>query len=349
MILAAGVGSRLDPLTRNVPKPMVPVVNQPVMEHIVRLLVKHGFNEICCNTHYLADQIEAYFHDGNSLGASMRFNREAELMGTAGGVKRVADTLDFFNTSETFLVVGGDDLTGIDLTAMLKFHKSKKALATIALTNVDDPSQFGVVVLESGGQISRFVEKPKPGTAPSNMVNMGVYLFEPQILDLIPSGKFHDFGKDVFPFLLEQKEPFFGYSTHDYWRDVGNLREYRECHDDFFNGVTTLDVNVPQVEEGLWIGEDCAIDPSAEIIRPCIIGPRCTIGPGARVGDKSVLGEGCDIGPGAVISNSILWARSQVEPDTHLYRSIVGFDCQVYSNAAIFDGTVVSPHPANSE
>lgn len=346
MILAAGVGSRLDPLTRNVPKPMVPIINQPVMEHIVHLLVRHGFNEIYCNTHYLGDQIENYFHDGNSLGAQTKFNREDELMGTAGGVKRVAEETDFFSGDETFLVIGGDDLTGVDLGAMLKFHKAKKSMATLALTTVTDPSQFGVVVLEEGGKISRFVEKPKPGTAPSNLVNMGVYLFEPQILDLIPSGKFYDFGKELFPFLLEQKEPFYGYTTNDYWRDVGNLREYRECHDDFFRDPSLFSVNVPQVEDGLWIGENTEIDPTAKIEKPCVIGPNCKIGANARVCEGSVLGESVVVGEGATVSNSILWARSFVEANTHLVRCIVGFDCKVYSDAAIFDGTIVSPHPA---
>lgn len=347
MILAAGVGSRLDPLTRNVPKPMVPIANQPVMEHIVRLLVKHGFDDIFCNTHYLAEHIENYFGDGRSLGASTQFNREAELLGTAGGVKRVAQERGFFDDGDTFLVVGGDDLTSIDLSAMLSYHRQQGAVATIALSQVSDPSQFGVVVLEEtdehGGTISRFVEKPKPGTAPSNLVNMGVYLFEARILDLIPSGQFYDFGKELFPLLLEKGEKFCGYRTEDYWRDVGNLREYRECHDDLFSGELQLELNIPSIGDGLWQGENCSIDPTAIIEAPCVIGPNCRIGAGAVIKAKTVLGEGCIIGEGATVAHSILWARSQVEPNTHLERCLVGFDCHVYSNAAIFDGTVVPP------
>lgn len=346
MILAAGVGSRLDPLTRNVPKPMVPVVNQPVMEHIIHLLVKHGFDDIYCNTHYLAEHIEGYFGSGEALGAKLQFNREVELSGTAGGVKSVADNKKFFEGSGTFLVIGGDDLTSINLTEMLEFHRKKKALATIALTTVSDPSQFGVVVLKRGGTIAQFVEKPKPDEAPSNLVNTGVYLFEPEILDLIPSGEFYDFGKQLFPLLLQQKREFYGYTTHDYWRDVGNLREYRECHDDFFADTTLMNINVPQVEDGLWIGEDCEIHPSAAIEKPCVIAPRCKIGAGARIEANTVLGEGCTVGAGASVAQSVLWARSTVEPGTHLVRCIVGFDCRVYSDAGIFDGTVVSPHPA---
>lgn len=347
MILAAGVGSRLDPLTRNVPKPMVPVVNQPVMEHIVHLLVRHGFTEIVCNTHYLADQVEPYFGDGSRIGANMRFNREEQLMGTAGGLKRVAEDWGFFDTDEPFLVIGGDDLTDINLTAMLHFHRDQNALATIALTKVSDPSQFGVVVMEKGGAIVEFVEKPAPGTAPSNLVNTGVYLFNPRILERIPSGTFYDFGKQVFPGLLNTGEVFNGYCTDNYWRDVGNLREYRECHDDFFNGLLKVEVNVPQVADGLWMGEGCEIDPTAEITSPCVLGPGCIVAPGARILEHSVLGEGCIIGEGATVENSVLWARSHIEAGTHVARCIVGFDCKVYSDAAIFDGTIVSPYPAS--
>lgn len=349
MILAAGVGSRLDPLTRNVPKPMVPIVNQPVMEHLVRLLVKHGFTDIAANTHYLGDQIEDYFHDGGSLGANMRFNRESELLGTAGGVKRVADSWKFFTDGETFCVTGGDDFTDLDLSAMLAYHRANKAIATIGLALVEDPSQFGVVVLkdmtsEHGGEISKFVEKPPAGTAPSNLVNTGVYLFEPEVLDLIPAGEFYDFGKQLFPLLLEQGKPFFGFKTNSYWRDVGNLREYREAHDDFFAGAVEIAPNVPASGNGLWIGEGCEIDPTAVIEAPAVLGPRCRVGAGACISAHSVLGEGCEVGEGATVRHSILWARARVEANTQIERCIVGFDSSVQSNAAIFDGTIVSPH-----
>jgi NDP-sugar pyrophosphorylase family protein len=346
MILAAGVGSRLDPITRNVPKPMVPILNQPVMEHIVRLLVKHGFNEIVCNTHYLADKIEDHFATRAGLGATMRFNREAELLGTAGGLKRVAENFGFFDPNETFLVIGGDDLTEIDLSAMLEFHRKNNSLATIGLTRVEDPSQFGVVVTGKGGKIERFVEKPAPGTAPSNLVNTGVYLFEPRILEKIPSGVFYDFGKNVFPELLEAGEPFFGYEMDAYWRDVGNLREYRESHDDFFEGQGGGTTSMAQTGEGLWIGQGCEIHSSAQLVAPLMMGAGCKIGPNAVIGEKSVLGEGCVVGEGAHVSHSILWNGAQVGAGTHLYRSIVGYEVEVSTNAAIFDGTIVSPHSA---
>ena len=340
MILAAGVGSRLDPLTRNVPKPMVPVINQPVMEHIINLLAQHGFTDIICNTHYLAEQIELYFNDGKSLGVNMTFNRETELLGTAGGLKRVQDQLGFFDDDEPFLVVGGDDLTSVDLTAMLQFHRDNNALATLALTTVDDPSQFGVVVL-NGEKIERFVEKPKPGTAPSNLVNMGVYLLSPKIFDYIPSGKFYDFGKEVFPAIQEAGEPFFGFQTQDYWRDVGNLREYREVQDDFFNKLVELQTNVKDNGNGLYIGENVQIDASATLQAPCVIGAGSVIQAGATISPHSVLGEGVFVGEGATIERSILWARAHVGAGSHLSGCIVGFDCQVSTNAAIFGGTII--------
>lgn len=354
MILAAGVGSRLDPLTRNVPKPMVPVINQPVMEHIVQLLARHDFTDICCNTHYLAEHIESYFTENPPADVTMQFNREGELHGTAGGVKRVADNGQFFRADEPFAVIGGDDLTAVDLTAMLEFHRQSGAIATIALTMVPDPSQFGVVVLEdmnaeSGGLIKRFVEKPPRGTAPSNLVNTGIYIFEPEVLDLIPSGEFYDFGKQVFPELLQAGKPFVGFRTDQYWRDVGNLLEYRECHDDFFSGDLKMEMPVEQNGDGHWIGEHCDIHPTAHLVGPCVIGPRCVIGPGATIKENSVLGADCVIGAGATVSHSILWSRSRVEPGSHLEGCIVGFDCHVYSNAAIFHGTVVSPHAAGTK
>jgi mannose-1-phosphate guanylyltransferase len=341
MILAAGVGSRLDPITRSTPKPLVPVVNRPVIEHIVRLLARHGFNEIVCNTHYLAEKIEDYFASHNVPGTTLRFNREAELMGTAGGLKRVQESFAFFD-EETFLVIGGDDLANIDLTEMLRFHREKGALATIGLAQVEDPSQFGVVVLEDDGKISRFVEKPAPGTAPSNLVNTGVYLFEARILDLIPSGQFYDFGKELFPLLQEQNAPFYGYETKAYWRDIGNLREYRESHEDFFGGDSGMEIGLEECG-GSYIGENAQVAASAQIEAPVVIGANAKIGENVKIGARCVIGENAVVEDGVTLENTILWSGARVGTGTHLVRCVVGRDVAVSSNAGIFDATVVSP------
>ena len=343
MILAAGVGSRLDPITRTTPKPMVPVVGLPVIEHIVRLLEKHGFDDIICNTHYLAEQIEDYFAHKTDLQAKVSFNREEKLLGTAGGLKRVQDERNFFSSDEPFLVVGGDDLTSVDLGAMLAQHREKGALATIALTEVEDPSQFGVVVLGDNNEIQRFVEKPKPGTAPSNLVNMGVYLFDPKILDKIPSGEFYDFGKQVFPQIQEAGEPFFGFKSREYWRDVGNLREYRDVQGDFFTGEVELYTGLTNRGDGVWLGDNVQIAPDAKLEAPCAIGANSQIGTDAQISKGSVLGKGVLIGSGAVVEQSILWDGAQIGDGAHLVRCIVGHDCSVQSNAGVFDAVIVPP------
>ncbi len=341
MILAAGVGSRLDPLTRTTPKPMVPVLGLPVIEHIIHLLAKHGFTDIVCNTHYLADQIESYFAAKTDLGARVSFNREEKLLGTAGGLKRVQDQTSFFDTNEPFLVVGGDDLCSVDLSAMLAQHREKGALATIALTEVEDPSQFGVVVLGENERIERFVEKPKPGTAPSNLANMGVYLFSPEILGFIPSGEFYDFGKQVFPQIQEAGAPFFGFKSKEYWRDVGNLREYRDVQSDFFSGAARLQTGLKDRGDGVWLGDQVQIAPDAKVEAPCAIGNGSQIGTDAHIFAGSVLGQHVVVGAGASIEQSILWDGAQVGDGARLVRCIVGRDCSIQSNAGVFDGVIV--------
>lgn len=347
MILAAGVGSRLDPLTRAVPKPMAPIANKPVIEHIIRLLARHGFDDIFCNTFHLASRIEDYFNarSHEELGARVRFNREKELMGTAGGVKRVAQEQEFFE-DETFLVSGGDDLTALDLSEMLRFHKQSGAAATIALTRVEDPSQFGVVVLEDGaseqgGRIQRFVEKPAPGTEPSNLVNTGVYLFEPQVLELIPEGEFYDFGKQLFPLLLERGLTFCGYETKSYWRDVGNLREYRDCHDDFFAREIELHTGLQPDSEGNYLGANVEIGQGARIQAPCMIGANTKIGANAIIFDRSVIGENCVIEDGASVSHSILWDGASVGAGTKLEKSIIGAQTRIASDGLVYEAVVV--------
>ena len=343
MILAAGVGSRLAPLTLTTPKPMVPVVGLPVIEHIIHLLAKHGFTDIVCNTHYLADQIETYFARKTDLGARVSFNREEKLLGTAGGLKRVQDQSNFFEGDEPFLVVGGDDLSSVDLSAMLAQHRAKGALATIALTEVEDPSQFGVVVLGEGDRIERFVEKPKPGTAPSNLANMGVYLFSPAILDSIPSGEFYDFGKQVFPQLQAAGAPFFGFKSKEYWRDVGNLREYREVQGDFFSGEAPLETGLTDRGDGVWLGEQVQIAPDARVEVPCASGYGSQIGTNVHIFAGSVLGQHVVVGAGASVEHSILWDGAQVGDGAHLVRCIIGRDCSIQSNAGVFDAVVVLP------
>jgi mannose-1-phosphate guanylyltransferase/phosphomannomutase len=336
MILAAGVGSRLDPLTRTVPKPMVPIVNRPVMEHLLVLLKKHGFTEVIANVHYLGAQVMDYFGDGSRWGVDLTYSQEEQLLGSAGGVKNVESFFD-----DTFLVIGGDDLADIDLTKILRQHKERRAVASIALALVDEPSEYGIVLTNERGRITRFVEKPRAGVIFSDTANTGIYIFEPEIFDMIPRGVGYDFGKDLFPILVEQKRPFYGSLTSGYWRDVGNLMSYRYAHWDSLSGRVGVRFHVEEVRKDVWIGENTEIDDRAEIEHPVLIGNNCRIGRGARILENTVLGDRCVVEAGAVIRRSILWDGAHIEKGTVLERCIVGKGCHVQTNAAIYDGTII--------
>jgi NDP-sugar pyrophosphorylase family protein len=339
MILAAGVGSRLDPLTRAIPKPMVPIVNRPVIEHIVLDLKKHGFIDIRINLHYLGDVIQESLGDGSRLGVQISYAQEDKLWGDAGSVKR---SQDFF-ANETFLVVGGDDISDIDLSGLMQLHRDKKAASTIATTVVEDPSQFGIVVTNEEGRITRFLEKPKGSDVFSNTANTGVYVFEPEVFDLIPVETFYGFGNDVFPQLLTEGRPLYGFLTNSYWKDVGNLQVYRQTNFDALNGRVHVDIPLTQTESGVWLGEGVQIDPSAEIGSPVAIGNGVTIGAGAKIGPNTIIGDNCDIEANVTLLDTILWAGAQISQGTHLERCLVGTHAQVQSNVAIFDANIVDP------
>ena len=345
MILAAGVGSRLDPLTRNVPKPMVPVVNKPVMEHIVEVLARNGFKDIMVNLHYLGDQIQNYFGDGKKWGVKIHYSPEERLWGDAGSVKRCEDFFD----DEAFLVVGGDDLADMDLKRLVRFHQDKKAMATISLSLVDDPSEYGIALLNERGKITRFLEKPKGEVIFSNSANTGVYVFNRDVLDLIPKGTPYGFGHNLFPMLLEQRARFFGYLTSSYWKDVGNLKQYQEAHQDALNGRCDFTIPVPEKRKYVWMGENVEIDPSAEIGYPVVIGNNCRIEKGARLLEYSVLADNCVLEIGSVVRQSILWEGACVMRNTILERCVVGDHCSVKSSAAVFYGVIVDPVRLNNK
>lgn len=338
MILAAGVGSRLDPLTRNLPKPMVPIVNKPVMEHIVELLARNGFTKIMVNLHYHGEQIESHFGDGSKWGVKIQYSHEDRLWGDAGSVKRCEQFFD-----STFLVIGGDDLADIDLRRLVKQHKEHKALCTIALSLVDDPAEYGIVLINEKGRITRFLEKPKGEVIFSNMANTGVYVFEPEIFELIPKGEVYGFGNNVFPRLLEQKKRFYGYLTSSYWRDVGNLKQYQETHRDALHEKVNITFPIKEIKRYVWMGDNVDIHPSAEIAYPVVIGNNCRIEANARVLENSVIGDNCVVEEEAVVRDSILWEGARVMRRTMLERCVVGTGCQVKSNAAVFDGVIVDP------
>lgn len=322
MIMAAGVGSRLMPLTMQIPKPMVPMANKPLMENIVEVLHKHNFTKIIANLHYHADTIATYFGDGKEHGVNMNFSMETELLGTAGGVKNCENFLD-----DTFVIVSGDALTDVDLTKLLVAHKKNGALATIALKEVEEVEHFGVVITDENGRINKFQEKPRPEEALSNLANTGIYIFEPEIFKHIPSKQFYDFGKQVFPHLVKIKAPFYGVPIDNYWCDIGNLDTYRQAHSDLLAGL--VDVSL-----------------AGEIIKTkngsALIGKGTSIDPEAILEGNVVLGANCMVEKGAVIKDSVIWDSTFINRGAVLDNCVLGQACSVGSFSQINPGAVIA-------
>jgi len=337
-ILAAGFGTRLEPLTRAIPKPMVPIVNLPTMQHNIELLRKHGFHEITTNLHYYPEQIENYFGDGDCFGVNLQYSYEKDLLGTAGGVKHMASKIS--KTNETFLVLSSDALTDINLNKMVEYHRSKKALVTIALSKVTEVKEFGIVVQDSDGRINGFQEKPEPEVALSDLANTGIYIFEPEILDLIPAG-FYDFGKELFPRLVKERATIYGYSMTEYWSDVGGLDKYIHSNYDAMKGAVQIRIPGKRSASSTWIGEREKIEPSARFEGSVIIGDRCQIGKEVYVKD-SVIGDKCKIDDGAVITGSVIWSDTYIGMEASVNNSVIGSFCYLGDKAVINNGSVIA-------
>ncbi len=325
MVLAAGLGTRLRPLTNYVSKPMVCLAGRPCLEHTVRLLRKYGFNDLIINLHYKPELIRNYFGYGARLGLTISYSFEKELMGTAGGVKKAER---YFN-NRPVLIISGDALTDINLHRFYRYHQDKGAMATLALKRVADPTRYGVVITDSNGLISAFQEKPLPGQEISNLANTGIYLLEPSVFDLIPENKFFDFGQDLFPLLLKQGKKMLGYNMREYWCDIGDLDVYREAHYDMLAGLVDVEIPGKRFESNIWLGRQPDIDPQTTIVGPAVIGDRCIIEKNAQIYGPVVLGQETVIGAGAVLKRGILWGDVRIGKGSHLVDCIVGEHCRV--------------------
>ena len=341
MVLAAGKGTRLFPLTGEIPKPMAPVVDTPIIRHIFNLLARHGITEAYANVHYLADALlEAYGEESRVNGMIVRLEREEELTGTAGGVKRLAETTPVDEFNETFVVVSGDALTDVDVTDLVTFHKEKGALATIAVHRVYDTSEFGVVEIDEEGNILGFQEKPAPEEAISTLANTGVYVFEPRVLEYIPENTFFDFARDVFPRLLA-KECFVGYQGNFYWSDIGTLEAYRQAQYDVLSGKIGVKIPGEKRGEGLWVGEDAQIHSSAEIEGHVLIGKDAVVGRGVKLLGDVTVGSDCWIRPNVTIKRSILLPGASVGGGAYLEDCIVGHHYDVRPQETIRGGALI--------
>jgi mannose-1-phosphate guanylyltransferase len=337
MLLAGGLSTRLYPLTKTVPKPLVPVAGAPNAVHVIKYLKSYGCNEIAINVHYLAGAITEALGDGSAFGVRLTYLHEETLMGSAGALK----PMEAFFGNKTFVVVGCDDLTDLPLDEIVAMHERKHAIATIGLVTRDHVDQYGVVVTNEDGRITGFQEKPQPGTERSKLVNTGIYVFSREIFDRIPANTFYDFGKQVFPELLEDKLPFYGFDAGDaYWCDIGTPGEYRRASDDVVNGV----FHIPDTRAN-------GADPSAQIARGAKIDRNVWIGANVRIGDgvqidgPSVIGDGCVVEAGAHIDASIVWEQSTIGADAQLHAAIVGKETHVEPGVTLTGDIVASSQP----
>ena len=337
VLMAGGSGTRLRPLTCDLPKPMVPVLNRPIAEHIINLLKRHNITEVIATLYYLPDVMRDYFQDGSEFGVQMTYAVEEEQpLGTAGCVKNIQQWLD-----GTFVTISGDAITDFDLQAAITFHREKKSKATLILTRVPNPIEFGVVITDQEGKINRFLEKPSSSEIFSDTVNTGTYILEPEVLDYLPENEESDFSKDLFPLLLDKGEPMYGYVAEGYWCDVGHLEAYREAQYDGLYKKVELDFPYYEKSEGIWIGNNTYVDSSAVIKSPAMIGDNCRIGARVKIEAGTVIGDNVTIGSDADLKRPIIWNGATVGDEAHLRACIVSRGTRMDRRSQALEGSVV--------
>lgn len=335
VVMAGGEGSRLRPLTMNRPKPMVPLVNKPCMAHILDLLIRHGFTTAVVTLQYLAQEIQNRF--GGSYGSlRLQYTIEDTPLGTAGSVKNALSHLD-----DTFLVISGDALTDIDLSALISFHKERSAVATLALYRVPNPLEYGVVITDPDGRVRQFQEKPSWGEVFSDTVNTGIYVLEPSIFDLVPKGKPFDFSQDLFPKLLAQGAPLYGFIASGYWCDIGNIQEYRRATADILEGRVQVEMS-PLLRPGIWAEEDAELSADAQVIGPVYLGHGCKIREGAILRGPTVVRHFSIVEPYAELDRAIVWRNSYIGERALVRGAIVCRQCSVKAGAILGEASVIA-------
>jgi len=337
VILVGGEGTRLRPLTCNITKAMVPILNMPFLEYLIRYLKEHSIRDIILAMSYLPDRIQSCFGDGSELGVHLTYLVEEQPLGTAGAVKNAEAFLD-----EPFFVLNGDILTGIDLTAMMSLHQETKPKASIALTPVDNPTIYGVVETNARGMVKRFVEKPSWEQVTTNMINAGIYILEPEVLGYIPPSTPSTFERHLFPQLLRMGEPVLSYSSDTYWIDIGTPEKYLKVHHDLLLGkAPSLSHYWGNINGGVQIGSNSTIHPSAEIKGPVLIAEGCVIAKGAKVKGPAVLGPRCEVAEGAFIEGAVQWHDSKVGKKAILRNCVVASHSYIQEGSQVLDNCVL--------
>ncbi|MEV0587528.1 mannose-1-phosphate guanyltransferase [Nonomuraea sp. NPDC050310] len=337
VVMAGGEGTRLRPMTANQPKPLLPVVNRPIMEHVLRLLKRHGLTETVVTVQFLAALVRSYFGDGDELGMTLHYATEDLPLGTAGSVKNAASRL----ADDRFLVISGDALTDIDLSDMIRFHRDNGALVTVGLKQVPNPLEFGIVIADEAGRIQRFLEKPTWGQVFSDTVNTGIYVMEPEVLAEVPDGVAADWAADVFPRLLERGAPVYGYVAEGYWEDVGTHENYLKAQADALSGRVRLDIDGFELSPGVWVAETAAVDPDAVLKGPLLIGDYAKVEAGAELREYTVLGDNAVVREGAFLHRAVVHDNVYLGPGTHLRGCVIGKNTDVMTGARVEENAVV--------
>ena len=336
--MAGGEGTRLRPLTTNVPKPLLPVVGEPIMGHLLRLMASHGIDSAVVTVQYLAASIRSYFGAGEEYGLTLSYATESVPLGTAGSVRNARAGLA---PDEPFLVVSGDALTDIDLSALIEHHRRTRAAVTVALARKPNVVEFGNVITGDDGRIERFIEKPSWGQVFSDTVNTGIYVVDPSVLDLVARDQVVDWSADVFPRLLAEGRPMQGFVTDAYWEDVGTIESYLRAQRDVLTGQVAAAISGFEMAPGVWVGEDTHIDQSARIEAPCFIGPHAHVGQDATIGPSTVLGSNVVVRRGSRVVGSLLDTGVYVDVGCEVQSALIGRGSEVRARAHVDQGAVI--------
>jgi mannose-1-phosphate guanylyltransferase/phosphomannomutase len=334
--MAGGEGTRLRPLTSNQPKPMVPIVGKPCMEHILELLREHGLTDVIVTVAFLPQAIRSYFGEGDTLGLNIGYSVEESPLGTAGSVRLAARQLD-----ETFLVISGDALCDVDLTKLIEFHKERGAAVTIGLKSVDNPLEFGIVVTDDEGRIERFLEKPSWGQVFSDTINTGIYVLEPEVLRHIPTDRPYDFSKELFPYLLEMGRPLYGFVMDGYWQDIGNLDQFRQANFDALEERVKLNIPGIRIRGNVWLGEGVELADLDQVEGPALIGNYCRVAEGATVGEHSVLSNSVTLRERTRTTRSVIDASTHIGRSSLIEGAILGRSCDIRAHVRIHEGVAI--------
>ncbi len=336
VIMAGGAGTRLRPLTSNTPKPMLPIANVPMMEHIIRLCTRHGIGDFVVTVQFLAGSIQKYFGDGADFAVSLAYAVEESPLGTAGSVGNARDLL-----REPFLVISGDALCDFDLGVVLRAHEESGSIATIVLYNAENPLEFGIVITREDGSVERFLEKPTWGQVFSDTVNTGIYVLDPAVFDLIPPGEVVDFSQDVFPGLLAAGETVNGHVAEGYWEDVGTIEAFMKAQRDVLDGRVDVDIPGFEVSDGVWQGEGVELGSDVRVEGPALIGRNCRIRSGTRIREYSVIGDNVVVGEDSILTRTLVFDNAYIGRQVQSRGGIIGKGADVREHARLEPDVVV--------